>query len=125
MPGFDEVLADPEMGAASFLVTRTNYRRTRGQLVDSTTLREAEGCIHPGTSEMLQLVPEEERKETFIQIYTSFGLCDGENQTGSLFRAADRILYQDSWWRVVRVRDWPAFNYVQALAVKLGEDDDS
>ena len=63
MIGVDEVLGDPEMGAASFLVTRTNYRRTRGQLVDSTTLMEAEGCIHPGTPEMLQLVPEEERKD--------------------------------------------------------------
>ena len=72
---------------------------------------------------MLELVPEEERKETFIAIYTSFQLSDGENQTGSVFRAADRIQYEGSRWRVVRVRDWPAFNYVQALAVKLEDDE--
>ena len=121
----DEVLGDPEMGAASFLVTRTNYRRIRGQLVDSTTLMEAEGCIHPGTPEMLQLVPEEERKETYIVIYTSFRLRDGENTSGSSFQAADRISYDGAEWRVVRVREWREFNYVQALAVKMEEDDES
>ena len=125
MPEFDEVLADPEMGAASFLVTRTNYRRTRGQLVDSTTLMEAEGCIHPGTPEMLQLVPEEERREKYIVIYTSFRLSDGENPSGSSFQAADRITYDGAEWRVVRVREWREFNYVQALAVKMEEDDES
>lgn len=125
MPEFDEVLADPEMGAASFLVTRTNYRRTRGQLVDSTTLMEAEGCIHPGTPEMLQLVPEEERREKYIVIYTSFRLRDGENPSGSSFQAADRITYDGAEWRVIRVQEWREFNYVQALAVKMEEDDES
>ena len=124
MQEIETVLVDPELGAVPFTVERTTYRRVRGTLTATTQRIAGFGCVHPGTAEMLELVPEEERKETFIQIYTSFGLCDGENQTGSVFRGADRILYQDSWWRVVRVRDWPAFNYVQALAVKLGEDDD-
>ena len=125
MQEIETVLVDPDLGAVAFTVERTTYRRVRGALIPTTQCISAYGCIHPGTPEMLELVPEEERKETYIAVYTSFGLCDGENQTGSVFRAADRIRYEGSWWRVVRVREWKAFNYVQALAVKLGEDDDS
>jgi len=123
MQEIETVLIDPVLGAVPFTVERTTYRRVRGTLTPTTERVSGFGCIHPGTPEMLELVPEEERKETFIAIYTSFQLCDGENQTGSVFRAADRIQYEGSRWRVVRVRDWPAFNYVQALAVKLEDDE--
>jgi len=123
MQEIETVLIDPVLGAVPFTVERTTYRRIRGTLTPTTERVSGFGCIHPGTPEMLELVPEEERKETFIAIYTSFQLSDGENQTGSVFRAADRIQYEGSRWRVVRVRDWPAFNYVQALAVKLEDDE--
>ena len=123
MQEIETVLIDPVLGAVPFTVERTTYRRVRGTLTPTTERVSGFGCIHPGTPEMLELVPEEERKETFIAIYTSFQLSDGENQTGSVFRAADRIQYEGSRWRVVRVRDWPAFNYVQALAVKLEDDE--
>ena len=122
MQEIETVLIDPVLGAVPFTVERTTYRRIRGTLTPTTERVSGFGCIHPGTPEMLELVPEEERKETFIAIYTSFQLSDGENQTGSVFRAADRIQYEGSRWRVVRVRDWPAFNYVQALAVKLEDE---
>ena len=121
--GVTEILGDPEMGAVSFLVERTTYRRVKGTLTPATEVLQAEGCIHPGTAEMLQLVPEEERKEEFIAVYTSFLLSDGENQDGLVFRAADRIMYDGSSWRVVRVRYWREFRYVQALAVKIGDED--
>jgi len=35
------------------------------------------GCIHPGTPEMIQLLPEEEKAEEFIAIYTDYPLSTG------------------------------------------------
>ncbi len=65
---------DPELGCANFTVERITYTRGReGTAARSVTAR-AKGCIHPGTPEMLQLLPEEERNETFIAIYTDFPL---------------------------------------------------
>lgn len=125
MTDITSILLDPDLGAVPFTVTRTTYRRSRGTLTPTSQTLSAFGTIQPGTPEMLRLLPEEERKETFIEIHTSFRLCDGINPTGSTFQAADRIQYEGSAWRVVRVRDWAEFNYFHALAVKLGEDDDS
>ena len=122
MPDISQLLLDPDLAAVPFTVDRTTYRRTRGTLTPTTQTLSAFGCIHPGTPEMLQLMPEEERHETFIAIHTSFRLTTGENASGSRFQAADRVHYAGRTWRVVRVRDWPAFDYVQALAVLLDEE---
>ena len=50
------------------------------------------GCIHPGTPEMLQLLPEEEKNETFIAIYTDYPLSTGiPEDVGVSFTAPDRV----------------------------------
>ena len=69
---------------------------------------------------MTELLPEEERHETFIQVFTDFALSLG-NDAGASFTGPDRIHWNGRTWRVVRVRDWPAFGYRQALAVLLRE----
>ena len=38
---------------------------------------QALGCVHPGTPEMIRLLPEEERAETFIAVYTDYPLSTG------------------------------------------------
>ena len=119
-----EAVNDQEMGAVPFTVHRTSFRRSRGQLIPSNQMIIAVGCIHPGTAEMMQLLPEEEREERYIQIYTSFPLSSGENKNAASFTGADRIDYDGQSWRVVRVRDWPAFHYYQAMAVMIQEDED-
>ena len=124
MTDISQLFLDPDLAAVPFTVDRTTYRRTRGALTPTTQTLSAFGCIHPGTPEMLQLMPEEEHHETFIAIHTSFRLTTGENASGSSFQAADRIHYAGSVWRVVRVREWAAFNYIQALAVKTGDSDE-
>ena len=93
MMDVSELVNDPEMGAVSFTMHRTSYRRSRGQLIPSNQTDTAVGCIHPGTAGMMQLLPEEERAERFIQIYTSFHLSDGENNAAASFTGADRIDY--------------------------------
>ena len=116
-----KVLTDPELGFTSFSVQRTTYRRQNGESVPSAQTLSASGCIHPGTPEMIQLLPEEERHEEFIAVYTDFALSMGENGGGVTYSTPDRILWNGDTWRVVKVRSWEMFGYYQALAVKMRE----
>ena len=115
------VLEDPDLGSTDFTVERTTYRRRNGESVPVTQMLAAVGCIHPGTPEMVQLLPEEVKEETFIAVYTGFSLSTGENSGGTTYRVPDRIHWQDQVWRVVRVKSWMQFGYVQALAVLMHE----
>ena len=114
-------LTDPDLGFTAFTVQRIMYRRQNGSSVPSDQMLPASGCIHPGTPEMVQLLPEEERHEEFIAVYTDFPLHLGENSGGTTHTAPDRILWNGETWRVIRVRDWSVFGYYQALAVKMNE----
>ena len=114
-------LTDPDLGFTGFTVQRTTYRRQNGTSVPAVQTLPASGCIHPGTPEMVQLLPEEDRHEEFIMIYTGFALSPGENDGGEAYSVPDRILWSGSAWRVVRVRNWAVFGYVQALAVRMHE----
>ena len=114
-------LMDPELGFTAFTVQRTSYRRESGASVPSVQTMPASGCVHPGTPEQLQLLPEEDRHEEFIAVYTDFPLSLGTNDGGETYSAPDRILWKGESWRLASLRDWSPFGYVQALAVKLHE----
>ena len=120
-----DILSDilaPELGCTAFTVERVTYTRTRSGPASRSMMAQARGCIHPGTPEMLRLLPEEEKKEQFIAIYTDYPLSTGvPEDTGASFTGSDRIHWNDKTWRVVRVRDWAMFGYYQALAVKVNE----
>ncbi len=116
-----DAIFDPELGYTGFTVQRTTYRRENGSSVPSNETYSAAGTIHPGTPEMIQLLPEEERHEEFIAIYTDFPLSLGENDGGETYTTPDRITWQGKSWRVVKVCDWSAFNYYQCLAVRVTE----
>ena len=114
---------DPELGCTAFTVDRITYTRSRSGTTSRTVTAQAMGCIHPGTPEMLQLLPEEEKTEEFIAIYTDYALSTGTPEgTGAVsFTAPDRIHWNNRTWRVVRVRDWQMFGYYQAYAVLMKE----
>ena len=114
-------LLDPELGFTSFSVLRTTYRRQNGTSVPAVQTLSASGCIHPGTPEMLQLLPEEERREEFIAVYTDFTLSLGENGGGAAYTVPDRILWNGGTWRVVKIQDWSVFGYCRALAIRMDE----
>ena len=116
------VLTDPEMGATGFTIVRTRYRRNKGELVPETNRIATAGVIHPGTPEMMELLPAEEKTDELIAIYTSSMLTTGENDGGARFAAPDRIEYKGKQWRIVRVRDFSDFHYYQALAVRVKEE---
>ena len=115
-------ILDPELGCTAFTVERTTYTRSRGGTMSRSEISQALGCIHPGTPEMLQLLPEEEKAEEFIAIYTDYPLSTGtEESSGASFIGADKVYWGGKTWRVVRVRDWQMFGYYQAYAVLLQE----
>ncbi len=116
------VLFDSELGSVPFTVERITYIRSREGTTSCSVTEPAQGCIHPGMAEALKLLPEEEKNEQFIVIYTDYLLSTGTPEdAGVSFVGADRIHWNGQNWRVVKVRDWSSFGYVQALAVKMEE----
>ena len=114
---------DPELGCTGFTVDRITYTRSRSGTTSRTVTAQAMGCIHPGTPEMIQLLPEEEREEQFIAIYTDYALSTGTPEgSGASFTGPDRIHWGGQTWRVIRVRDWQMFGYYQAYAVLIHEE---
>ena len=122
MNDISSALLDPELGFCSFTVRRITYRVAQGTTTAALSDSPAQGCIHPGTPEMVQLLPEEERHKDFIAVYTSFPLSLGKNPGGITWTAADRILYAGKQWKLVRLRDWSRFSYYQGLAVLTDEE---
>ena len=116
-------LFDPELGCCAFTVERITCTRSRTGTTSRSVTAQALGCIHPGTPEMIQLLPEEENTDEFIAIYTDYALSTGtaESSGASTFIAPDRVHWAGKTWRVVRVRDWQSFGYYQAYAVLLHE----
>ena len=122
MTDLSSAILAPELGAVSFTVERSIRKRDQGEtvlLARSTST--AMGCIHPGTPETLSQLPEEDRHEEHIVIYTDYPLSLGQND-GLTFTVPDRIHWKNACWRVVRVKDWLSLGYVQALAVRVRED---
>ena len=116
---------DPELGCVAFIVERIIYTRNREGTTSSVRTEQVSGCIHPGTAEALKLLPEEEWNDTFIVIYTDYALSAGipEDIGAVSFNGADRIHWNNRIWRVVKVRDWQGFGFVQALAVLMQEEE--
>ena len=113
---------DAELGCTAFTVERITYTRGRSGTTSRSEMTQAMGCIHPGTPEMRQLLPEEEREEQFIAIYTDYPLSTGTPESmGASFIGPDRVHWNNQTWRVVRVRDWQMFGYYQAYAVLMQE----
>ena len=120
-------ILDPELGCTAFTVERITYTRSRSGATSRTVTAQALGCIHPGTPEMVQLLPEEEKERSFIAVYTDYALSTGAHEEfgTSSFIGADRIHWNNQTWRVVRVRDWHMFGYYQALAVLMNDEEPS
>ena len=121
MVDITSALLDPELGSVAFQVIRTICTASRGTASRTETTLSATGCIHPGTADMVELLPEEERHKTFIAVYTSFALSLGDNPGGTTWTAADRIVVGGRVWKLVRLRDWSAFGYRQGLATLTDE----
>ena len=115
-------ILDPELGRSAFTVERLTYTRTAEGTTSRSATHQAMGCVHPGTPEMNFLLPEENRKEDYIIIYTDFPLSMGKNTEGKEYNGPDRVLWHEKEWRVVLRRDWIGVEVLfQVLAVKVDE----
>lgn len=110
-------LLDPELGAAAFRVIRPTVRISQGTTERTTQVYSAAGCVHPGIPDTLSLLPEEERHETHIVIYTAFPLSLGENSGGTAYTAADRIAWNGKTWKLVSLQEWKPFGFCRGAAV--------
>ena len=116
------VLKDPELGSTAFEVVRTMYRREMGAVAkEEREVIEAVGCIHPGTAEQINQLPEEDRREEFIVVYTETGLSMGTNE-GREYSGPDRIQWNGQLWRLVKLKPWTGFGFVQGYAVLVDEE---
>ena len=52
-----DAIFDPELGYTGFTVQRTTYRRQNGSSVPANETFSAAGIVHPGTPEMVRLLP--------------------------------------------------------------------
>ena len=56
-------IMDPEPGCCAFTAERISYVRGAEGTTSRSQTFQAMGCVHPGTPEMVQMLPEEDRHE--------------------------------------------------------------
>ena len=119
------ILNDPELGSTTFTVERTVYKRAAGEVTAlARSTFPVTGCVHPGSPEQLQQLPEEDRHEEYIVVYCPPVLSLGENHEITYTRP-DRILWGGKTWRLVRLKPWTAFGFVQGVAVLVQSESDT
>ena len=123
MTDITRALSDPELGSTPFRVIRPTYRISRGVTAETTQVFSASGCVQPGCPETTRLLPEEERHETHIVIYTVFPLSLGENRGADTWTGADRIAWGGKTWKLVSLQDWAPFRFYRAAAVEAEQQD--
>ena len=116
------LLSSPGMGAASFTVERSAVRRRKGAAEKTSgVLIPTVGCVQPGRADQTAMLPEEDRREEFIVIYTAFPLCMGEN-LGRVYHPPDRIHWDGRVWRLVALEPWTVFRFCRGTAVLVPEE---
>lgn len=106
-----DVLLDPDY-CVDFPVIRsveTVDDHGRAQTVDTEI--PAQGAIHPATEEELEILPEAQRVEEIVAVYTATRLTAGDDTHG-----ADRVGWQGGTYKVLKVMDYSQFGFVMALA---------
>ena len=118
-----DVITDPELGAAPFVILRTIYRKSAGESVLLSEDRyETFGSVHPAKAADLLLVPEEYRYETVFIFHSPIHVTMGEPLNELEYTAPDRILYNFRTWNVISVRDWSDSGFCKVLAVRTKEE---
>lgn len=125
MSDISSLLMDPDLGSTGFTIIRRKYVRNKASVEETVTESPANGCVFPGTPEMVQLLPAEEQGKDFIKIHTNQMLTIGSNsQSGVRYTAADLVRFRGKIWKVVRVKDWSTFDFYTAYAVLETEGDE-
>ena len=119
------VLKDPRMGYQPMIIHQNFCSRKNGKVTELLSGYGTGGIIHPGPAGMRELLPEECRREEFILVYSVADMTTGKEMDATHFRTADIIdPNNNTYWRVVRVKEWGEFPncFYEALAVRTDED---
>lgn len=114
------ILDDPELGGVAFQILRKVYKRQSGEVADyfDTTI-ETTGNIQPARADQIAQLPEEYRNEEAIVVYSKVHMTLGENY-GSWHTGADRIVWNNDEWRLVKVEPWMHQGiYSRGMAIKI------
>ena len=117
-----DIITDGELGAAPFIIRRRHYTLSAGEavLTDAKDIPTS-GTVHPTADADLSLVPEEYRSETLRTFYAPVLFSLGVRADPASFTAPDLILYAGRTFLVIAVKDWSAFGFSKAIAVKKAD----
>ena len=109
---------DRDHGCQTIFIRRTIRSRKSGRqtrLPDATV-----GIVHAGTSKNRHLLPEGNRGEDFIIVYSTYDLTEGKDPKGHHTVLADIVVPfpGQTAWRIVRSKQWEEYGFTQALAVR-------
>ena len=109
---------DRDLGCQTIFIRRTICSRRSGRqtrLPDATV-----GIVHAGTEKNRHLLPEENRGEDYIIVYSAYDLTEGKDPKGHHTILADIVepFPGRTAWRVVRSKHWEEYGFTQALAVR-------
>lgn len=111
------LLSARSLGAAPFTVYRRTGAWTRGTFAASESPVFALGVIQPAGADALDQLPEGDRMQSAVTVYTAFPLYEAAQD-----QPADEIEWRGARYRVVRVTRWDAYGYTQAVAVRSGTE---
>lgn len=106
-----DVLLDPDFLVDFPIIRSVESVDARGRTQSSASEIPAQGVIHPATEEELKILPEAQRVEEVIAVYTATRLTAGDDTHG-----ADRVGWQGGTYKVLKVMDYSQFGLVMALA---------
>ncbi len=106
-----DVLLDPDFRVDFPIIRSVESVDARGRTQSSASEIPAQGVIHPATEEELKILPEAQRVEEIIAVYTATRLTAGDDTHG-----ADRVGWQGGTYKVLKVMDYSQFGFVMALA---------
>lgn len=106
-----DVLLDPDYCVDFPIIRSVESVNARGRTQSSASEIPAQGVIHPATEEELTILPEAQRVEEIIAVYTATRLTAGDDTHG-----ADRVGWQGGTYKVLKVMDYSQFGFTMALA---------
>ena len=114
-PDVTHLLTDPSLGGNTpFTILRTTFTLSQGTLTESTTHIPATGLIQPAPPSTLTPTEVEDTPSESIRLWTTTPLTLGSDSSHTL---PDRIEYKEKAWRIVKLHDWQAYGYFEAVLV--------
>ena len=111
------LITDPTLGGNTpFTILRTTFTLSHGSVTPTTTSIPATGLIQPAPPSTLTPAEGEDQPSEMIRLWTTTPLTLGNDATHTL---ADRVEYNEKAWRIVKLHDWQAYGYFEAVLVKM------